>query len=199
MARLTSDDSQRRFIRESGLAAQIAALAEPVINELGLRLVRVSITAQSGTTVQIMADKPDGAISVDDCALISRGLSPLLDAHDPIASGYVLEVSSPGIARLLVRPSDFEDWAGHEAKIELKELVDGRRRFRGTLEGFENDEVLLRVALKDGDEPVSIGLPMSMIADAKLVFTDELLKLAQKASLPENAGSTQDHDGEHLE
>lgn len=170
----------------------IASLAEPVINELGLRLVRVSILTQSGTTVQIMADKPDASISVDECALISRRLSPLLDAHDPISGGYTLEVSSPGIARPLVRASDFEDWAGHEAKIELTEMIDGRRRFRGTLEGFENGEVLLRLALKDGGDPVSIGLPAGLIEDAKLVLTDDLLKLAQTMSVSEKAGSAVD-------
>lgn len=199
MTRTISNDSQDRFIRETGIAAQIAALAEPVINELGLRLVRVTILAQGGTTVQIMADKPAGAISVDDCALISRRLSPLLDAHDPVSGGYTLEVSSPGIARPLVRPSDFEDWAGFEAKIELNEMVDGRRRFRGVLEGFEDGEVLLRVSLKDGEEPQVIGLPVNMIGDAKLVLTDDLLKLAGAGVLSAKAGADVDPDSEDLE
>jgi ribosome maturation factor RimP len=199
MTRTISNDSQDRFIRETGIAAQIAALAEPVVNELGLRLVRVAILAQGGTTVQIMADKPGAAISVDDCALISRRLSPLLDAHDPISGGYTLEVSSPGIARPLVRPSDFEDWAGFEAKIELNEMVDGRRRFRGVLEGFEDGEVLLRVSLKDGEEPQVIGLPVNMIGDAKLVLTDDLLKLAGAGVLSAKAGVDVDPDSEDLE
>ncbi len=199
MARLTSDDSQNRFIHETGVAAQIAALAEPVIEELGLRLVRVSLVAQGGTTVQIMADRAGGVISVDDCARISRRLSPLLDAHDPISGGYTLEVSSPGLARPLVRPSDFDDWAGHEARIELVEMIDGRRRFRGVLEGFEDGEVLLRVTLKDGEEPQVIGLPASMIGEAKLVLTDELLKLARTGGLSGNAGSTTDQGREDLE
>ena len=199
MTRTISNDSQDRFIRETGMAAQIAALAEPVINELGLRLVRVAILAQGGTTVQIMADKLDGAISVDECALISRRLSPLLDAHDPISGGYTLEVSSPGIARPLVRPSDFEDWAGFEARIELNEIIDGRRRFRGVLEGFEDGEVLLRVSLKDGEEPQVIGLPVNMIGDAKLVLTDDLLKLAGAGVLSAKAGSGEDQENEDLE
>ena len=172
MAELAEGKLHERFMRESGLAAEIASLAEPVIEALGLRLVRVKISAQSGTTVQIMADRQDGAISVDDCALISRRLSPLLDAHDPIPGGYTLEVSSPGIDRPLVRPSDFEDWAGFEAKIELKEMIDGRRRFRGVLEGYEDGEVRLRIALKDYDEPQIVGLPVAMIGEAKLVMTD---------------------------
>lgn len=199
MADLADVDLQKRFIRETGLAAAVAALAEPVIEELGLRLVRVAITAQNGTTVQIMADRPGGAITVDDCALISRRLSPLLDAHDPIKGGHVLEVSSPGIARPLVRPSDFEDWAGFEAKIELREMIDGRRRFRGVLEGYEGGEARLRVALKDNEEPVILGFPVSMISEAKLVLTDDLLKLARTANKADKAGLETEPDGENLE
>ena len=199
MAELAEGNLHERFMRESGLAAEIAALAEPVIGELGLRLVRVKISAQSGTTVQIMADRPDGSISVDDCASISRRLSPLLDAHDPVPGGYTLEVSSPGIDRPLVRPSDFEDWAGFEAKIELKELVDGRRRFRGILEGYEDGEARLRIELKDYDEPQVVGLPVALIGEAKLVMTDSLLKLAQSAQAAGNAADDEEPDGEILE
>jgi ribosome maturation factor RimP len=194
------DDLQERFIRESGLAARISELAEPVIEELGLRLVRVKISAQGGTNVQIMADRPGGAITVDDCALISRRLSPVLDASDPIPGGYVLEVSSPGIARLLVRPSDFEDWAGFEAKIELTQMIDGRRRFRGVVDGYENGEVRLRVDLDGYDEPQVIGLPVAWIGEAKLVMTESLLERARaqsKAGLGD--GAETDIDGEHSE
>ncbi len=199
MAELAEGILHERFMRESGLAAEIVALAEPVIEELGLRLVRVKISSQSGTTVQIMADRPNGIISVDDCALISRRLSPLLDAHDPIPGGYTLEVSSPGIDRPLVRPSDFEDWVGFEAKIELKELVDGRRRFRGILEGYEDGEARLRIELKDYDEPQVVGLPVALIGEAKLVMTDSLLKLAQSANAANNAEGDEEPDGEILE
>lgn len=199
MAGLAEGNVHERFMRESGLAAEIASLAEPVIEALGLRLVRVKISAQSGTTIQIMADRQDGTISVDDCALISRRLSPLLDANDPVAGGYTLEVSSPGIDRPLVRPSDFEDWVGFEAKIELKEMIDGRRRFRGIVEGYEDGEARLRIALKDYDEPQIIGLPVALIGDAKLVMTDSLLKLAQSAQLAANAGDDNESDGEILE
>jgi len=199
MAELAEGNLHERFMRESGLAAEIVALAEPVIEELGLRLVRIKISAQSGTIVQIMADRPNGAISVDDCALISRRISPLLDAHDPIPGGYTLEVSSPGIDRPLVRPSDFEDWAGFEAKIELKELVDGRRRFRGILEGYEDGEARLRIELKDYDEPQIVGLPVALIGEAKLVMTDSLLKLAQSANAANGAAGDEEPDGEILE
>lgn len=199
MAGLAMGDLDKRFIQETGIAAKVAALAEPVIEALGLRLVRVSISAQGGKTLQIMADRPGGAISVDDCATISRQVSPLLDAHDPIQGGYVLEVSSPGIARPLVRPSDFDDWAGYEAKIELSEMIDGRRRFRGILDGFEKDEVLLRVELKDYDEPQVIGLPVALIQEARLVLTDDLLKQAQNANDGKDAVSDTDAASEKLE
>ena len=165
-----------RFVRETGPAAEIAALVEPALEDMGFRLVRVVISRRDGGTIQIMADKAGRAINVDDCASISRRLSPLLDAHDPIEGRYFLEVSSPGIDRILVRPSDFEDWAGFETKVELTELVDGRRRFRGLLEGYENGEMLLQVQLDEKSEPQTIGLPVELIHDAKLVLTDELIR-----------------------
>jgi ribosome maturation factor RimP len=165
-----------RFIRESGPAAEVAALVEPVLEDMGFRLVRVLMSKRDGGSIQIMADKAGRAINVDDCADISRRLSPLLDAHDPIEWRYFLEVSSPGIDRILVRPSDFEDWAGYEAKIELKDVVDGRRRFRGVLEGYEEGEVRIEVQLDETSEPQTIGLPLELIHDAKLVLTDELIR-----------------------
>jgi ribosome maturation factor RimP len=181
MADVLGTDLQKRFSRENGLAARIAALVEPVVEELGCRLVRVKISGQNGSTLQIMVDRTDRAIIVDDCALISRRISPLLDANDPMPGAFHLEVSSPGIDRLLVRPSDFIDWAGFEAKIEMKELIDQRRRFRGIIEGYEDGEARLQVELKDFDEPQTIGLPVDLIAEAKLVLTDELLKAAKEA------------------
>ncbi len=165
-----------RFARESGPAADLAALVEPVLEDMGYRLVRVSISRRDGGTIQIIADKAGGSINVDDCATISRRLSPLLDTHDPIEGRYFLEVSSPGIDRILVRPSDFEDWSGYEAKIELKELIDGRRRFRGILEGYEAGEARLHVQLDEKGEPQTIGLPVDLIQEAKLVLTDELIR-----------------------
>jgi ribosome maturation factor RimP len=169
-----------RFVRETGAAADLAALIEPVLEDMGFRLVRVAMSKRDGGTIQIMADKAGGAIVVEDCATISRRLSPLLDAHDPIDGRYYLEVSSPGIDRILVRPSDFEDWAGFEAKVELKELIDGRKRFRGVLEGYENGEMLLQVQLDETSEPQTIGLPVGLIHDAKLVLTDELIRASLK-------------------
>jgi ribosome maturation factor RimP len=186
---------EARFIGETGLAAELAALAEPVLEEVGFRLVRVTISGRNGTTVQIMAERPDGTISIEDCAEISRQLSPLFDAHDPIKGQYTLEVSSPGIDRPLARPSDFSAWAGHQAKIELKELVSGRKRFRGMLEGIVGDEVRMEIDVEDQGRQV-IGLPLGLIAEARLVLTDELIrealtrsKKASGASAAEDAAS----------
>jgi len=192
-----------RFIREAGPAAEIAALVEPVLEEMGFRLVRVVMSRRDGSTIQIMADKAGGAIKVDDCASISRRLSPLLDAHDPVEGRYFLEVSSPGIDRILVRPSDFEDWAGFETKVELKELIDGRRRFRGILEGYENGEMLLQVRLDEKSELQTIGLPVELIHDAKLVLTDELIRAslakAKAAGKWAEGGEIEDQDLEDSE
>jgi ribosome maturation factor RimP len=124
-----------------------------------------------------MAERPDGTITVKECADISRRLSPVLDAHDPIQGQYNLEVSSPGIDRPLVRPSDFEDWAGYEAKIEMKELISGRKRFRGMLEGIEGEEVRIEVELDQLGRQV-IGLPIRLVGEARLVLTDELIREA---------------------
>ncbi len=149
-----SANEDRRFARETGPARAIADLAEPVLEELGFRLVRVKVSGRDGGTVQIMAERPSGEMSVEDCATISRRLSPVLDAYDPMPGQYRLEVSSPGIDRPLVRPSDFALWAGHEAKIELNELVDGRKRFRGLIEGVVKNEVRLKIELEGKAEPV---------------------------------------------
>jgi ribosome maturation factor RimP len=162
-----SDD--RLFVRETGPERAVADLAEPVLEELGFRLVRVKISGRDGGTVQVMAERPDGEISVDDCATISRRLSPVLDAYDPMPGTYRLEISSPGIDRPLVRPSDFATCAGHKAKVELKEPVDGRKRFKGTIENVVDDEVHLKIGLDGKAEPVIIGLPFPIISEAKLV------------------------------
>ncbi len=167
--------AEARFIGETGVAAEVAALIEPALNDLGFRLVRVSVSGRNGTTVQIMAERPDGTMSVEDCAVVSRTLSPVLDAHDPIAGHYTLEVSSPGIDRPLARISDFEAWAGHEAKVETKDLVAGRRRFRGLIQGLSgDDEVTLEVPEDQGGPEVV--LRVGNIAEARLVLTDELIR-----------------------
>jgi ribosome maturation factor RimP len=166
-----------RFIHETGLAARVADLIEPALQDRGYRLVRVAITGQEGKTVQVMAERADGTMSIEDCEAVSREISPLLDVHDPVAGSYRLEVSSPGIDRPLVRPSDFEDWSGYEAKIELKEPIDGRKRFRGTLEGFEDGEVRIAVDIDQVGRTV-LGLPVGLVGEAKLVLTDDLIREA---------------------
>ncbi len=167
--------SDARFVGETGLAAEIAGLAEPVLADLGFRLVRVVVSGRNGATVQIMAERPEGTITVEECAEISRRLSPVLDVHDPMKGQYTLEVSSPGIDRPLVRPSDFDAWAGYEAKIEMKELISGRKRFRGVLEGIEGEEVRIEVELDQLGRQI-IGLPLGLIDEARLVLTDELIR-----------------------
>ena len=166
-----------RFIREAGSAAKVAELIEPALQDRGFRLVRVAISGREGTTLQVMAERPDGTLTIEDCEAISRDLSPLLDVHDPIAGAYRLEVSSPGIDRPLVRASDFQDWAGYEAKIELKEPIDGRKRFRGVIDGFEDGEVRIETEVAPGERGV-VGLPLGLIGDAKLVLTDDLIREA---------------------
>jgi ribosome maturation factor RimP len=165
-----------RFIVETGLAARVAGIVEPSIVDLGYRLVRVQISGRDGQTLQIMAERADGTMTVEDCEAISRHLSPLLDASDVVKGSYRLEISSPGIDRPLVRPSDFEDWAGHEAKIELTTPVDGRRRFRGVLEGFEAGEVRIDCDLGPPAGRQVLGLPVGLVGEARLVMTDELIR-----------------------
>ena len=167
---------ERRFTRETGNARVIADLAEPVLEQLGFRLVRVKMSGEGGSTVQVMAERPGNEMTVDDCATISRELSPVLDAHDPLPGAYNLEVSTPGLDRPLVRPSDFETFIGYEAKVELSEAIDGRKRFRGVVDGAEEGEARLIVQLEKGGEAQVIGLPFSMIEEARLVSDKDSLR-----------------------
>jgi len=189
-----------RFIQETGLAADLAALVEPVLDSLGFRLVRVEVSGRDGKTVQIMAERPDGSMTIDDCEAVSKAVSPILDVQDIVSDSYRLEISSPGIDRPLVRPSDFVDWAGSEAKIELKAPIEGRKRFRGRLEGFENGEVLIEADLGEAGHKV-IGLAMALIAGARLVLTDELIREAltrAKAKGKEQLGDGVEADPDEL-
>ncbi|MGI9403734.1 MAG: ribosome maturation factor RimP [Hyphomicrobium sp.] len=186
---------RNRFIHETGLAAKVAAVIEPVLDSCGFRLVRVTVTGREGKTVQVMAERPDGTMTIDDCEAVSRELSPVLDVDDPIAGSYRLEVSSPGVDRPLVRPSDFEDWSGYEAKIELKEAIDGRKRFRGVLEGFEDGEIRIELDIDRVGRTI-IGLPVALVADAKLVLTDELIREALRRAKNENKGKDEVGSGD---
>jgi ribosome maturation factor RimP len=164
-----------RLIIEPGRAARVAALVEPVLAELGYRLVRVRISGLAGCTVQVMAERPDGSMSIEDCETASRALSPVLDAADPIESSYRLEISSPGIDRPLVRRSDFDRYAGHTAQIELLTPIDGRRRFRGQLGGTEGESVRLRCGEVVAAEGADVLLRIDDMMEARLVLTDALV------------------------
>jgi ribosome maturation factor RimP len=170
--------AEPRLIAEPGLAARVAAIAEPVIEGMGYRLVRVRISAAEGCTVQVMAERPDGSLTIEDCEEISHALSPVLDVADPVDRAYRLEVSSPGIDRPLVRRSDFEKHEGYLVKIEMNVPADGRKRFRGTLLGVEGNAA--RVRLDDAKAGKTVDkteflLPIEDIAEAKLILTDELI------------------------
>jgi ribosome maturation factor RimP len=167
-----------RLKRETGPALRVAALVEPVLDSMGFRLVRVRMT---GPTLQVMAERPDGMFSIDDCEQVSRAISPLLDVEDVIPSRYHLEVSSPGIDRPLVRPEDFEAWAGHEAKIEMAVPVAGRKRFRGVLEGYDNGEARLYIDNPEGGSgKILVGVPFADIGEARLILTDRLIAAARE-------------------
>lgn len=158
------------LIAKAAIDRRLAGIVTPTIESLGFELVRLRLMGGKRHVLQIMADRPDGGIEVDDCAKISRAVSAVLDVEDPISEEYVLEVSSPGIDRPLTRIKDFEHYAGYEARLETTETIDGRKRFKGVLQGVEDGEVLVEI------EPGTvIGLAFDMVADAKLVLTDALI------------------------
>ncbi|WP_186388576.1 MULTISPECIES: ribosome maturation factor RimP [unclassified Stappia] len=174
-------DQETRIVRENGLEARIAAMVEPAIVDLGFRLVRVKLSGLNGFTLQIMAERPDGTMTVDDCEAVSRAVTPVLDVEDPIDREYHLEISSPGIDRPLVRAIDFERWRGHLAKLELAVPRDGRKRFRGEIRAVEGGELVLRLEdLPDDGEP-DVRLTLADIAEARLVLTDALVEASLKA------------------
>src|SRR3981189_1409556 len=164
-----------RLVVEPGAAARVSAVAGPVLEGMGYRLVRIRISGEAGCTVQIMAERPDGTMLIEDCEAISRALSPVLDVADPIERAYRLEVSSPGIDRPLVRRSDFERYVGFLVKIEMAVAHQGRKRFRGLLQGVEGDTIRLHRDDIRADEDGDVLLVMEDIADARLVLTDELV------------------------
>ncbi len=185
-----------RLIEETGVAARVARVVEPTIEGIGFRLVRVKVSAQNGCTVQIMAERPDGTMTVDDCEKISRALSPVLDVDDPVGVAYHLEISSPGIDRPLVRKSDFDRWAGHEAKIELRQMLAGRKRGRGILTGTAGEDVIIRrTDLKPEDDP-ELRFPIRSIEAAWLVLTDELIResLRREKAIREAGGEIDAED-----
>jgi ribosome maturation factor RimP len=178
----TLEIAEPRLIVEQGMAARVAAIAGPVLAGLGYRLVRVRVSPTLGCTVQIMAERPDGSMTIEDCEIASRALSPVFDTEDPIEQEYRLEMSSPGIDRPLVRRSDFERYAGHEMKVEMTFGLDGRKRFRGLLLGVEGDAARLRRKdTAEGENP-DVVLPIADMAEARLVLTDALITDALRRS-----------------
>jgi ribosome maturation factor RimP len=193
----SSSLTEPRLIAETGLAARVAAIVSPALAGLGFRLVRVRVSGLDGCTVQIMAERPDGTMSIEECEAVSRALSPVLDVTDPIERAYRLEISSPGLDRPLVRRSDFERHVGDMAKIELVAPLNGRRRFRGTL--VDVDEKAACVRMEDGpDSAADVLLPFNDMADARLVLTDALITAAlrRSKSTPESREGEADVDGE---
>jgi ribosome maturation factor RimP len=194
---------EARFVAETGAAARIAQVAQPVLADLGYRLVRVKLSAQDGMTVQIMAERPDGSMTVKDCEAVSAALSPVLDVEDVVHQAYRLEISSPGIDRPLVRASDIRRAVGQEARIELRVGLDGRKRFRGLIGAIEGEGTAASVKLVRGDtkpgEAVEAMLPLSDIAEAKLVLTEALIReslRAAKATLAEAEDPAETGDDE---
>jgi len=167
------------LIAKTAMDQRIAEIVNPVIEDMGFELVRIRLMGGQTKTLQIMADKPNGGIEVDDCADISTAISAVMDVEDPITDAYTLEVSSPGIDRPLTRLKDFETFEGYEVKLETADMIAGRRRFRGELAGVEGHEVLINV------EEGTIGLEFDWLSEAKLILTDDLIKemLRQRKAL----------------
>lgn len=158
------------LIAKSAIDRKLAAIVGPVIEDMGFELVRLRLMGGETPTLQIMADRPEGGIDVDQCGEISVAVGAVLDVEDPIIEAYDLEVSSPGVDRPLTRLKDFDLFEGYEAKIETSDMIDGRRRFKGILAGVEGDEVLINIDVG------TVGLKFEWLSDAKLVLTDELIK-----------------------
>lgn len=163
------------LIAKAALDRRLLEIIQPVIGDLGFEVVRIRYQGGKKPVLQVMADRPDGGIEVEDCAVISRNLGAVLDVEDPIESEYSLEISSPGIDRPLTRLKDFDTWEGYEAKLETEELIEGRKRFRGILAGIDGDEVLINI------EEGTVGLQFGWLADAKLVMTEELVRESLRA------------------
>ena len=162
------------LVAKTSVDRRMAETLTPLIEGMGFELVRVRLMSGKTKTLQLMVQRPDGGIEVDECAEVSTAVSALLDVEDPIEDNYTLEVSSPGIDRPLTRLKDFDIWQGYEAKLETVELIDGRRRFKGMLAGVEGNEVLINLPDNEGGE-VTIGLEFDWLSDAKLVLTDDLI------------------------
>ena len=180
------------LIAKSSLDKRLAEIVGPVIDDMGFELVRIRLMGGKTATLQIMAERPEGGIEVDECADISTAVSAVLDVEDPIIDAYTLEVSSPGIDRPLTRLKDFETFEGYEVKIETAEMIDGRKRWRGVVAGVEGGEVLLNI--EEGGEDQTIGLQFDWLSDAKLVLTDDLIRDMLRARKAQEVDETKFDD-----
>lgn len=193
----TPDATDDRLIRETGMEARVASIIIPVMNSIGFKLVRVLLSGQNGYTLQIMAERADGTMSVDDCEQLSKAISPVLDVEDPIGRAYHLEISSPGIDRQLVRKSDFFRWAGYSMKLETSVLINGKKRFKGKLNGADDDGFNFEADQAAYGEAPRIHVPFDAVADARLILTDELIREALKRDKAlREAQGTEDDDNE---
>ncbi|ABS65223.1 protein of unknown function DUF150 [Parvibaculum lavamentivorans DS-1] len=184
------------LIAPPGVARRVFEQLRAPAEGAGFEIVRVRFGVQDGQTLQIMAERPDGSMTVEDCAELSRMLSALLDVEDPIPGEYHLEISSAGIDRPLTRPKDFERWSGFEVKVGLSEPLSGRKRFRGILQGVEDDEVLVECDIEGFSEPQVLGLPFRQLSEAKLVMSDDLIRESLKRQGPVNDDPDAPADGE---
>jgi ribosome maturation factor RimP len=184
-----------RIIRESGIDARVALIVEPALEAEGYRLVRVRLSGQNGLTLQVMAEREDGTMTVEDCEAVSRLLSPLLDVEDPIDKAYHLEISSPGIDRPLVRKADFADAVGRLVKVETSMQVSGRKRFRGRIVGADDEGVTVETDKPAIGEEFKTMLPFEAIAEARLVLTDDLIRDALRKDKMLREGRDEQDDG----
>jgi ribosome maturation factor RimP len=198
MKRDTMSDTvvEPRLITESGIDARVASIIEPTIVEMGYQLVRVKLSSQNGLTLQIMAERPDGIMTVNDCEKLSMAISPVLDVEDPIDKAYHLEVSSPGIDRPMVRKSDFTKWTGHIVKFETSVMVAGRKRFRGTIKSVSEDAFVLDREAAGKDEEPLVTIPFNTLSEARLILTDELIRDALKADKAARAAANENYENE---
>ncbi len=183
MSDLTNADNQHepRLITETGLDQRLADIIEPVLVDIGFRLIRVRMLNQNGMTMQVMAEKNDGTMSVEDCEQVSMAISPVLDVEDPIDKEYHLEVSSPGIDRPMVRKSDFTRWQGHLVKCETSIMIGNRKRFRGKIVEADADGFTIERDQVAYGEEQKVVIPFAALSDAKLILTDDLIRDALRA------------------
>ncbi|MAU99006.1 MAG: ribosome maturation factor RimP [Fulvimarina sp.] len=189
-----------RIVKEQGLEAKIADAVEAAIEQAGYRLVRVRISGLNGMTVQIMAERPDGTMTVEGCETVSRAISPVLDVADPVDKAYHLEVSSPGIDRPLVRKGDFEAWAGYLMKLEANRLIGERKRFRGKIVAVTDEAIRIERDQPAYGEPNAVEIPFDAIGEARLILTDDLIAASLKAdkAARKRRGEPEEPEGDDL-